>query len=206
MEPSPRRRSRSWRTFVVLAFLAAASSIVGLAAWLVVQPLWRDLRVSGDWSGEGWGKVTLERKGHGRLEGTCTSVYGEAAGRIEVRWNPRSARYEGTWGEGRFRFGFLEFAFDPRERRVRGLWGAAADCERSPGEPASAAIEWSRPSASPPPRAPLAPRWRELPGAAGKPRLSHWRSFSAGGSSEAFTDGGDSAERPAGDVGHSIHP
>jgi hypothetical protein len=103
--------------------------------------------LSGRWEGRGWGAVTLRRAPGGGYEGTYTDTYGKGVGRLRLWFSPRSGAFEGTWGEGRYRYGRLSV-------RVAGGAGAAgpysgsysadAACEYDPGSPAAEAFRWAR--------------------------------------------------------------
>jgi hypothetical protein len=101
--------------------------------------------VSGTWQGEGWGTVVLRpTKIKGTLVGTYTDTFGKDVGRIAVRWSAGSRRYEGTWSEGKYRFGRIALEPAREGEAMSGAYTTDPKCEHQPGVPALASLRWTR--------------------------------------------------------------
>ena len=99
--------------------------------------------LAGTWQGDDWGKVVLRRAQDGGFEGTYSSTFGKAEGRIAVRWAAASRRYEGTWSEGTYRFGRI--ALDaPKDGAISGAYTTDPKCEHQPGVPSLAGLRWTK--------------------------------------------------------------
>jgi hypothetical protein len=105
--------------------------------------------IAGWWSGYGWGRVDLRRVESGAYVGTYSSTYGQDIGRITVAWSPGTRQYQGTWGEGTYRFGHVAFWVE-RDGSVRGIYSADPDCTHQPGDPVRQEFQWSKGQASGP--------------------------------------------------------
>jgi RNA polymerase sigma factor (sigma-70 family) len=126
----------------------------------------------GTWQGDGWGTVVLRRAKEARFEGTYTDTFGKDVGRIAVRWTRESRRYEGTWGEGRFRFGRIALEAAKAGDAISGAWTTDPKCEHQPGVPSLASLRWSRvrPLAPPTPLETPAPMEKPPPSASRGPQ------------------------------------
>jgi RNA polymerase sigma factor (sigma-70 family) len=100
--------------------------------------------LSGTWQGDGWGTVVLRPAKAGEFAGTYTDTFGTDTGRISVRWTPVSGRFEGTWGEGKFRFGRIALEAVKDGNVVSGAWTTDPNCEHQPGVPGLASLRWTR--------------------------------------------------------------
>jgi hypothetical protein len=99
----------------------------------------------GRWENPDWGVVTLRRSDDGRgYEGTYTATFGKDVGRLSLSYSQRSGAFEGTWSEGKYRFGRLTLRAAGCRRTARGSYSADAKCEYAPGVPASHAFEWKK--------------------------------------------------------------
>lgn len=100
--------------------------------------------LSGTWQGDDWGTVILRRAKDGAFEGTYTDTFGKDVGRIAVKWSAASKRYEGTWGEGKFRFGRIALEAPRDGKTISGAWTTDPNCEHQPGVPSLASLRWRR--------------------------------------------------------------
>jgi hypothetical protein len=107
--------------------------------------------LSGTWQGVGWGTVVLRPTKKGTFAGTYTDTYGADVGRIEVRWSTTARRYEGTWNEGKYRFGRVVLEAGKDGKGFTGVYLADPKCEYDPGVPSRANFRWSRPNSAPAP-------------------------------------------------------
>ena len=113
------------------------------------QPLPSDMvflpDLGGRWEEPDWGVVTLRLSDDGRgYEGTYTATFGKDVGRLSLSFSERSGAFEGTWSEGKFRFGRLTVRVAGSRRLAKGSYSADAKCEYAPGVPAAHAFEWKR--------------------------------------------------------------
>jgi RNA polymerase sigma factor (sigma-70 family) len=100
--------------------------------------------LSGSWQGDGWGTVVLRPGKKGAFEGDYTDTFGKDVGRIAVQWSAASRRYEGTWSEGKFRFGRIALEAAKNGEEISGAWTTDRNCEHQPGVPSLASLRWSR--------------------------------------------------------------
>ena len=113
------------------------------------QPLPSDMvflpDLGGRWEEPDWGVVTLRLSDDGRgYEGTYTATFGMDVGRLSLSFSQRSGAFEGTWSEGKFRFGRLTVRVAGSRLLAKGSYSADAKCEYAPGVPAAHAFEWKR--------------------------------------------------------------
>jgi RNA polymerase sigma factor (sigma-70 family) len=99
--------------------------------------------LSGTWQGDDWGTVILRPVKDGGFEGTYSDTFGQDVGRIAVRWSSASKRYEGTWSEGKYRFGRIALE-TPKDGAISGAYTTDPKCEHQPGVPSLASLRWSR--------------------------------------------------------------
>jgi RNA polymerase sigma factor (sigma-70 family) len=100
--------------------------------------------LGGTWQGDDWGTVVLRRTKEGEFAGTYTDTFGKDVGRIAVRWSSASRRYEGTWSEGKFRFGRIALEAAKDGDAISGAYTTDPKCEHQPGVPSLASLRWSR--------------------------------------------------------------
>jgi hypothetical protein len=101
--------------------------------------------LAGRWEDSGWGVVTLRLSDDGRsYEGTYTGTYGKDVGRLSLSFSRQSGAFEGTWSEGKYRFGRLTLRVAGSRQIAKGSYSADAKCEYDPGRPASLAFEWKK--------------------------------------------------------------
>jgi len=100
--------------------------------------------LSGTWYGNEWGTVVLQSTKNGEFEGTYSDTFGKDVGRIAVRWSTASRRYEGSWSEGKFRFGRIALEAGKNAEVITGAWTTDPKCEHEPGVPSLASLKWSK--------------------------------------------------------------
>jgi len=158
------------RTMFLLKLKAAAAVAAALACVVFGVPLLRPgdasggtepagrpagpagpADLTGTWQGGKWGTVVLAPDGDGGFRGTYSNTFGKDVGRLRVAWSARSGRYEGTWAEGKFRFGRLSLR-PPAGNAVRGSFATDPGCLVNPGTPDLSDLSWERadPSGGPP--------------------------------------------------------
>ena len=98
--------------------------------------------ISGDWSGDEWGKVILKQTAAGEYTGTY-DVVGKDPGKFEVNWSRIERRYNGKWSEGKDRFGDISIRLVDDE--IRGGWTTNRKSKTNPATPALADLLWVRP-------------------------------------------------------------
>jgi serine/threonine protein kinase len=115
-------------------------AIGGIGAFMMATAEPSD--ISGDWTGEGWDKVVLHQTGPTEYAGTYTDTVGKEPGKIELKWSRIECRYNGTWGEGKDRFGKISVHQVGAE--IRGAWTTDRKSEINPGTPELADLLWMR--------------------------------------------------------------
>jgi hypothetical protein len=100
--------------------------------------------LSGTWTGDEWGTVVLQQTKDGGFDGTYTDTFGKDVGRISVRWTPASRRFEGTWSEGRFRFGHIALEAAGGGGAITGAYTTDPNCTINPGVPSLASLRWRK--------------------------------------------------------------
>ena len=122
---------------VVVATAVLGLGLLGAFLWSADPP-----DISGKWTGDGWGRVTLEENAPGQYEGTYTDTFGEEGGALRLKWSRIERRFNGTWGEGEDRFGKISVRLVDGE--VRGAWTTNKKSEINPGTPELADLLWVR--------------------------------------------------------------
>jgi hypothetical protein len=101
--------------------------------------------LGGGWEGAGWGTVALRPTADGRgYEGTYDGTYGKDVGRLSLSFSPRSGAFEGTWSEGKYRFGRLSVKVGRTGKSAAGHYNGDAKCEFEPGLPVRQEFVWKR--------------------------------------------------------------
>jgi hypothetical protein len=131
------------------AFALVMLVSVGAASARDREPIPSDMaflpELSGRWQDAEWGIVTLRLSADGRgYEGTYTATHGKDVGRLSLSFSQRSGVFEGTWSEGKYRFGGLSVRVAGSRTLARGSYSGDAKCEIQPGFPASQAFEWKK--------------------------------------------------------------
>ncbi len=106
-DPAGRRTdsNNSRQPFIIGALVMLAILGISLFAVGVVSTAPPD--ISGQWSGEDWGRVVLAPTSPGQYAGMYSDTVGKGPGKIELKWSRIERRYNGTWREGDERFGEL---------------------------------------------------------------------------------------------------
>ena len=74
-------------------------------------------------------------------QGLYSDTYRQDIGRLTLKWSTASHRWEGTWGEGKHRYGMISIRVLP-DGSIRGAWTTNKDCLIRPGVPALSDLEW----------------------------------------------------------------
>ncbi len=61
--------------------------------------------ISGEWSGEGWGRIVLDKTSDSEYTGRYSATARMQAGELRLQWSRVERRFNGTWREGEERFG-----------------------------------------------------------------------------------------------------
>jgi serine/threonine-protein kinase len=130
-----RRKPNMKGTIVMLSILGVCLFAVG-----VVETEPPD--ISGRWSGEDWGQVTLARSAAGEYTGTFSDTVSKRPGKITLRWSRIERRFNGTWSEGEARFGQLSIRLADGE--IRGALTTDPGSTVNPATPRLADLLWKR--------------------------------------------------------------
>jgi serine/threonine protein kinase/WD40 repeat protein len=126
-----------WRATIV------ALGLIGFGGWGVFMLVTAEQSdISGDWSGESWGKVTLQRTSSAHYSGTYTDTHGKEPGKIELKWSRIEGRYNGRWSEGEDRFGKISVRQVGDE--ILGAWTTNRKSEINSGTPSLSDLVWTR--------------------------------------------------------------
>ena len=98
--------------------------------------------ISGRWQDEDCGQVELKLVKPGAYEGTYTDTFRPGPGTIALTWSAEDRRFNGTWAQGKDRYGTLSVRPDGRE--IRGAFATDPNCKIRPGKPALADLRWVR--------------------------------------------------------------
>ena len=113
---------------------------VGLLGMLVLSATPPD--ISGEWTGDGWGRVVLKETSDAEYAGTYTDTAGKQPGEIELKWSRIERRFNGTWREGEDRFGDISVRLVGDE--IRGALTTDAKSKINPATPRLADLAWTR--------------------------------------------------------------
>ncbi len=122
----------------VFAMIAALG--VGLLGMLVLSATPPD--ISGEWTGDGWGRVVLKETSDAEYAGTYTDTAGRQPGEIQLKWSRIERRFNGTWREGEDRFGDISVRLVGDE--IRGALTTDAKSKINPATPRLADLTWTR--------------------------------------------------------------
>ncbi len=97
--------------------------------------------ISGKWTGDGWGIVTLELKESGQYEGRYSTADAARSGTLQLTWSRFWSRYNGVWQEGD-RGGRLSLRLVDDE--IRGGWTTREGAKSERETPPLADLLWLR--------------------------------------------------------------
>ena len=123
---------------VIAMLVTIVFGLMGILAWEVTQPP----DISGQWTGDEWGRVALKATEAGELEGTFTETIGKESGVIQLKWSRIERRYNGTWKDGDDRFGDLSVRLVADE--IRGAFTTDAKSKINPATPNLSDLQWTR--------------------------------------------------------------
>lgn len=137
---TPKPKPRQWFSSTSFGVIAMISCLLlgslGILGWQATQP--HD--IGGNWSGDGWGEVTLNQTTPGSYEGTYTDTFGEEPGTLVLQWSRLERRYKGNWSEGKDRKG--KISLRRYENEIRGAWTTSKRSKIQPGAPELADLLW----------------------------------------------------------------
>jgi serine/threonine-protein kinase len=120
----------------------AMLSILGICLFAVGVVETSPPDISGRWSGEDWGQVTLAATAAGEYTGTFSDTVSKQPGKLSLRWSRIERRFNGTWSEGEARFGQLSIRVTDGE--IRGALTTDAASTVNPATPRLADLTWKR--------------------------------------------------------------
>jgi hypothetical protein len=123
---------------VIVMIAALGIGLVGMLLMQATEPP----DIAGNWSGEGWGQVALHAAGRSEYAGSYLATESKQPGKIDVRWSRIERRFNGTWSEGKDRFGKISIRLVDHE--IRGAWTTDAAAKLNPKTPDLADLAWTR--------------------------------------------------------------
>ncbi len=142
--------------FAMIAALGIG--LMGMFLWQATSPP----EISGRWRGDQWGLVTLTQTQPNNYMGTYSDTFGKQPGELQLKWSRIEQRFNGTWREGKERFGELSIRLVGDD--IRGAWTTDDKSQIEPARPRLADLLWIRvpgettKEVSTPVTAPLTPR------------------------------------------------
>lgn len=101
--------------------------------------------ITGNWTGEGWGRVELRQTEPGVFRGSYSDTYGQKSGSLALRWSAQERRFNGEWTEGnKDRLGELTVRLPDGGSVLLGAFSADAKSKLNPGHPKLADLQWTR--------------------------------------------------------------
>jgi uncharacterized protein (TIGR03067 family) len=151
--PRPVRRTAWSPSHLTVAGVVAMVAVAGIALFGLALLTAEPPDISGQWTGNEWGQVVLKKMPKDHYTGTYTDTFGAEPGKIALKWSRIERRFNGTWREGKDRFGKLSVRLVGDE--IRGAHTTDRDSKISPGIPRLADLAWRRAAiaAEPPPAA-----------------------------------------------------
>jgi protocatechuate 3,4-dioxygenase beta subunit len=133
-----RHRKPKWTRLQGVLVMATTCllCLFGFFGWQITNPP----QIAGQWTGDKWGIVTLEKVDDANYTGTYTDTYDNAAGEIQLKWSRAERRFKGKWSQGQARYGMLYVRLHKGE--ITGDYTTDPDSEISPGAPALAEVLW----------------------------------------------------------------
>ncbi len=122
----------------MLAMITA--SIIGLTGILLVSA--EPSEIAGEWCGEEWGQVVLNKTNDMEYAGTYTDTFGKQPGKIQLKWSRIERRFNGTWREGEDRFGKISIRLVGQE--IRGAHTTDPKSRINPATPRLADLAWHK--------------------------------------------------------------
>ncbi|MEX2317002.1 MAG: protein kinase [Pirellulales bacterium] len=116
----------------------------GIGLFAIMWQLAGPPEIAGEWTGEEWGRVVLNKVNDGEYKGTYTDTFGPRPGEIELRWSRLERRFNGTWREGEDRFGEVSIRLAGDE--IRGANTTDVRSRINPGTPKLVDFTWRRPA------------------------------------------------------------
>lgn len=143
---TPPAETDEWRPFSGATRAAVTAVLLGIGGIIAfIAGTSEPSDISGQWTGDDWGTVTLKQTASAEYEGTYTDTLGKEAGKIELKWSRIERQYTGDWSEGKSRFGKISVRQAGDE--IRGAWTTDRKSQINPGTPGLAPLTWTRPKA-----------------------------------------------------------
>jgi hypothetical protein len=131
---------RSFAMFAALAMALIGASLLASAD----QP-----EIAGQWSGEDWGTVLLNKMNPGEYTGAYSRTAGTKPGEIQLKWSETEQRYNGAWRDGEEQFGELSLKLAGDE--LRGAHTTDPKSKIKNSRPQLGDVTWTRAAAKPVP-------------------------------------------------------
>ncbi len=153
--PVVTKNRAGWRKFMfsykgVLTMMAA----IGIGLLGVLLASFEPPDISGEWSGDEWGRVVLKKTTDGEYTGTFSDTVGKQPGEIQLKWSRIERRFNGTWREGEDRLGEISVRVansvnnaNSPNNEIRGAFTTDPKSKINPATPRLADLAWSRPTA-----------------------------------------------------------
>ncbi len=138
LAPGPLTKPRKSRFSGVAVML----SLLGIGLFAAAIAATEPADISGEWSGDDWGRVVLKKSTDAEYSGTYTDTFGKTPGDIHVKWSRIERRFNGTWKEGEDRFGEISLRLVGDE--IRGANTTDATSKINPATPRLADFAWKR--------------------------------------------------------------
>ena len=129
----------SLRTGIITTVAALGLGLLSLLLWQGTDPP----DITGKWCGDDWGNVELKHQAHGQYTGVYTDTSGDQPGTLELKWSRIECRFNGTWREGKDRFGKVSLRHDGEQ--IFGAWTTNEEPNINSGRPKLADLQWNRP-------------------------------------------------------------
>ena len=129
------------KTGVIAVMIALGFGLLGMFLWQATNPP----DITGKWHGDGWGEVQLIHQALGQYKGEYIDTFRNQPGTMELKWSRVERRFNGTWQEGKDRFGDVSLRHS--DDRIFGAWTTSEKSKINPSRPKLADLQWTRPQA-----------------------------------------------------------
>ena len=126
------------RTGILALMTTLGFGLLGMFLWEGTDPP----DITGKWYGEGWGQVELKHQSLGHYKGVYSDTFNDEPGTMEFEWSRIERRFNGSWREGKKRFGKISLRHT--DDRILGAWTTSNNSEIDPGRPHLADLQWTR--------------------------------------------------------------
>jgi WD40 repeat protein len=133
-----RRRFFTTRKGIIAMLGTLTVVLLGAALWQASEPP----DITGDWTGENWGRVVLKKGTGDEYTGRYGDSSGKAPGELQLKWSRIERRFNGSWREGADQFGNLSVRLVGDE--IRGARTNDANSDLHPTAPRLGELSWTR--------------------------------------------------------------